>query len=599
MGDYILDFRKMEQSDSAAERALLFFPDLEIDRIQTPRFDLMLTRSGRAGLWAPYISPGGTTVALAGRIALDPVDWEKAESVPGDGGLACKAIYTAFAAEGFAGIQKLNGAYAVHVFEPAKKRHSVILDPAGCYPSYRPKDLQEAVLSSHPDALAIAINGNLRWDYGSFAAFLATGQVSHPYTYYNDVEGLEHGTRYIFDLSHPHFVRQSSQKFAASEFHVTECPHENQLADELANAVSRASKQITQPRMGKTFIALSGGLDSRLIASQAIKHKAVYTFSIRGAKVNNEFRTANSIATALGLEMMPMIRSFDHYADNAEMGVRISGGMGSIASNHFLGFRKMLRELGCDNLVTGCYFDYLFKSLAIDCEESRWLRREQLTDYHISSYLPYIPPIKKYKQIVEERLDGIAPGKLTTFGSDDIRLRIMARRTFPLWREGDNIQRLVAQRVFDWYSPAVFREILDVYWRTGIAARLNKHLFKKVVLKSIPPELRSIPDNNTELPIDAPPFIVSVFRYRVALRRLISRRSHKIDTQEAWLNWGYYARQSDKIRGLWCRTQQNSRQLIEDVTGQQFSDNVEDYLTVSPDYFFRLLTLKLWMEQRK
>lgn len=600
MGDYLLDFRKLEQSRSAAEHALLFFPDMEIDRVRTDCFDLMLTRSGPAGLWAPYISPDTTTVALAGRIALDLADWEKAESVPGDGGLACKAIYNTFAADGFEGIQKLNGAYAIHIFEPEKKRFSIILDPAGCYPSYRPRDLQQSVYSSHPDALAITIDATTSWDYGSLATFLATGQVPHPHTYYNEVVGLAHGARYIFDLSQPHLIKESTRKFAASEvFHVEECFNEDQLADELADAVSKTAKQITQPRLGDTYIALSGGLDSRMIASQSIRHRGVRAFSIRGAKVNNEFRTATAIAAALGVEMVSLIRSFDHYADSAEMGVCISGGMGSIASNHFLGFRKALLELGCDNLVTGCYFDYLFKSLAIDSKESRWLRREQLTDYQVSSYLPYFPPTTRYQQLVLERLEHIAPNQLATFGGNDSRLQVMARRTFPLWREGDNIQRLVAQRVFGWYSPAVFRDILKIYWRTPLRARLNKSLFKKVVLRSIPQELRSIPDNNTELPIDAPQLMESVFRYRVALRRLMSRRRSHIDTAAAWLNWGFYLRQSQKIRNLWCRTAPTSRLLIEELTGQPFSEDLEVYLKVSPDYFLRLLTLKLWAEQRE
>lgn len=105
---------------------LLFFPDLEIDRVTTDRFELMLTRSGCADLWAPYISPDGTIVALAGRIAIDPADWDKAETVPDHGGLACKAIYQTLQRDGFRGIQKINGAYAIHVLEPENKRYTLL-----------------------------------------------------------------------------------------------------------------------------------------------------------------------------------------------------------------------------------------------------------------------------------------------------------------------------------------------------------------------------------------------------------------------------------------------------------------------------------------
>jgi asparagine synthase (glutamine-hydrolysing) len=334
-----------------------------------------------------------------------------------------------------------------------------------------------------------------------------------------------------------------------------------------------------------------------MIASNAIRHRGLHTFSIRGAKINSEVKTAAAIAEALGIEMVQLTRSFDHYADSAKMGVRISGGMGSISSNHFLGFRQALLELGCENLITGCYFDYLFKSLAIDTRESRWLRREQLTGYHVSSYLPYFPAPEKYAQPVRDRLEGFAPRFPAASGDSESRFQLMVRRTFPLCREGDNIQRLIAQRVFGWYSPAAFRDILEIYWRTPISARLNKAMFKEAVRRSVPQSLRGISDTNTELSIDASPILVSLFRYRVALRRHFARRSRSIDSTGSWLNWGYYLRHSRSIKSLWCDGPSKGRDLIEELTCASFSEDLETYMQVSPEFFLRLLTLKLWAEQ--
>jgi asparagine synthase (glutamine-hydrolysing) len=600
MGDYYLDFRMPPQDKLPDEHGLLFFPDMQMDRIRTKCFDLSLTRSGPAELWAPYVSPNATVIALAGRIALESSEWEKAGRLTGSGGLACKAIFNAFEEKGFDGIYRLNGAYAIHIYEPDKGTYSLILDPAGCYPSFRPADPQVFVFSSHPDSLATAIESSMCWDYGSLATFLATGQVPHPYTYYSRVVSLDHGTHYTLSLEQRGVVKIAEKRFSASnKFDINERMSDDDRADALASAVSKATRQITQPRLGNTFIALSGGLDSRMIASQAVRHSNLRALSIRGSTINNEFLTANTIASALEIDLVPMVRQFDHYADTAEMGVRISGGMGSIASNHFLGFRDKLSDLGCDNLVTGCYFDYLFKSLAIDTKESRLLRREYLTGFQVSSYLPFVAPVAKYQELVNERRAVVLATDVAAFGSESTRLDLMASRTFPLWREGDNIQRLIAQRVFGWYSPAAFRNILDVYWRTPIGSRLNKVMFRKAVFKCIPPQVRVIPDNNTELPIDAPQYKLSLFRYRVALRRLISRHSNRLDTAESWVNWGYYIRTSDKVRSMWSRDHPASLGLIEELTGAPFSEDVEAYARVSPDYFLRLLTLKLWAEQRR
>ncbi len=337
-------------------------------------------------------------------------------------------------------------------------------------------------------------------------------------------------------------------------------------------------------------------MDSRLIISQSDKHENLRAICAGGVKKNAEFRTAEEIANKIRIEMLPMVRDIDHYADKAEMDVRIPGRMGSISSNHFLGFRDRLRALGCDNLVTGCYYDYLFKTLALDTTASSLLRRDERAEFKISSYLPYIPAIDKYEEIVLGRLHEILPRDLIPYDSEASRLQIAARRTFPLWREGDNIQRLVAHRVFGWYSPAVFHEILDVYWRTPVQARLGKSMFKKVVLRSISPAVQRIPDNNTGVRIDASQLMVSVYRYRIALRRLIERNSRQLDTRASWLNWGYYLRKSSKIRTLWCRPNDSARALIEELTGQPFLEDLEPYLATSTGYFLRLLTLKLWAE---
>jgi len=598
MGDFFLDFRHPDDRATGIEETLQFFPDLETDRIQVSQFDLVLTRSGDAGLWAPFRSADGTTVALAGRIALDSADWDRAQQVSGEGGLACKAIYKAYQTGGIESIGKINGAYAIHLYVPDRDQYSIITDEGGCYPCFCPRDPKWKVFSSHPDALATAIPAAADWDYTSFAEFLATGQIGHPHTYYKGIAKLDRGTRYIVNCPRGKEISVAAQQFAETQFRIDPKVDEDQLADELVSAVSRATKQATQPILGRTLITVSGGLDCRLLLSHANLHENLRAVCIRGVEENAEFRVDNAIARDAGVELQPLIRSFDHYADNAEMAIRISGGMGDIGKNHFLGFRDQLQELSCDNLVTGDFFDYLFKSTALDVKESAFLRREVLTEYRHENYLPHIAPTAKFQQIVEERFVEKLPDELIRDNSESARLRIAAHRTFPLSRASADMHRQVAPRIFGWYAPASFREILDVYWRTPMAPRIGKSLFKKILLKSVSPTMKKIVDNNTGLPIDAPPILVSIFRYRIALRRHFERNSQRLDTDESWLNWPYYLRHSEKIRELWSRHHKTSESLVEELTGRPYSTDVEQYLSVSIHYFLRLLSLKLWAEQR-
>ena len=599
MGDFFLDFRQSQSHNPAAEAFLRFFPDVEVDRIVNERFRLSITRTGSAELWSPYEAPDGTIVALAGRIAVDERSWQRAEGASGEGGLACKLIYQVYSSEGLDGIAKISGAYAIHLYEARSQRYRLILDAAGCYPCFGPAAEYDQVYSSHADVLANATGASRSWDEASMASFLAFGQVTEPYTYYKDIVSLQAGTCYTIALTDDPTIKLDTEKLVERSFKIDSGESEDQLAEQLADAVAASVQMCTQSRHGKTFIALSGGLDSRLLVSLCGNNADIEAFCIRGGTRNSEFRTAEMIASVSATPFVALVRQDDHYGDTAELGVKISGGMGSILSNHFLGFRSELSELGCENLVTGCYFDYLFKSLALDTRETPLLRHEVLSGYAMSSYLKFERPIERYQDTVIDRYHEFIPKELTERTDEISRLSLGALRTFPLWREGDNIQRLVAQRVFNWYAPSIFNEILSVYWRTPIQYRLNKSLFKKVLINSVPEVMRRIPDNNTGLPIDATQLLLSIYRYRVALRRFVERRFGKLDTRGSWVNWRYYLRQSNRIRELWIRPGADSRALIEALTGRAFSDDIEEYLSTSHEYFGRLLTLKIWADQRE
>ena len=65
--------------------------------VQEEGFTLVQARSDREDLWRPAVDPEtGTTVALAGRIALSEAEWQQAKALPYSGGLACRHVLRAF-----------------------------------------------------------------------------------------------------------------------------------------------------------------------------------------------------------------------------------------------------------------------------------------------------------------------------------------------------------------------------------------------------------------------------------------------------------------------------------------------------------------------
>ena len=429
------------------------------------------------------------------------------------------------------------------------------------------------------------------------AQFISTGVVSYPFSYYRNVKGLDFGSIHSFNLGHEGPKTKSTSPYASWRIENLRSENEATIAKNIAEAIIVSASNRTLPILGKTAIALSGGLDSRAILCAAHRHDNLLTFCAYDQE-NSEYRIAKSIATSLGVPLIPMARQFDHYADNADMGVRISGGMGELASNHFLGFREELKQLGVKNIVTGCYFDYLFKSLSIDAAERGFLRREQFRPFSLQTYLPHVPISARIAPDVTERMRVLFPEHDRESLDPATCARNSMRRIFPLYHEGDNAQRLIPQRVMHWYSAAADPTLLSLCRDIPPEMKLNKHVFRLAVQQVCGDMVSRIPDANTGLPLAASSLQVGLNRYRYALRRCIERRRMRMSTEDSWPNWPYYMRNSNKIRTLWLRPNPLARELIAELSGEGFSENIANYGDRPTQYFMRLLTLKLWMDQR-
>ncbi len=597
MGDFILDFRGQERRCRDGSR-LRFYEDQQVVSVPHDDFALYVGCDDRLDLWAPHIADDGLIVALAGRVALDDDGWKRARELPGDGGAACKLIGQIYREQRIDDLRRLGSGGAVLLWDPVIRTFHVFTDRAGAYPCYLANPPQGTIIASHPDVLAELAGVATEIDPDSLAEFVATGVVSFPHSYYRGISALEHASVHRLGIEGGERPVLTSSRLVSNEPDFDRDASEKQMSERLAAAMSSASRKRTLPQLGKTAIALSGGLDSRAILCAASRHEELVAFCLFDEE-NAEFRTARAIAEAARIELIPFKRSPDYYAENAQMGVRISGGMGELASNHFLGFRSKLREHGIENLVTGCYFDYLFKSLALDTREAKLSRREVPADFAFPSYLPHCPVASKYGPVVRGRLDSLYAARDRASAADDARARIAARRTFPLWHEGDNMQRLVPMRVMGWSPPALDDEVLDVCRSMPPSMKLNKSVFRRAVIEICGTAISRISDANTGLPLDAPSALVALKRYQTALRRSFERKRHSLFTQESWPNWTYYIRSSPQVRSLWQRPNAFAREMVGEISGQPFDTEVATYCEGQPtQYFMRLLTLKLWLDTR-
>ncbi len=600
MSDFILDTRP------TAKRFLLELVErmrwsgrLSYNIWETPSFRLAVTWNEPDNLWRPWERADGTIAVVAGFLALDEAEWTTAEREiirDGRGGLSGAVVWRRYQQAGTMGWDDLSGNCAILLYDAAKQQLHLRSDPAGCFPVFVATADGHRVWSSHPDILAAAVDRSQKLDDVSLAEFVLASTVTPPWTYYNGIEGCEPGT--VFSIRLP-----DGQLNKRSYFRIQYQPDPTITPDELAESLAFAWRQAvrrrTSKRLGQIAVALSGGLDSRLILGCIEDTSRIVAFTLYDAP-NRELRTAQELAATAGIEFRPIQRNPDYYGEHAPAGVRISGGMGTFANNHFLGVLESLHQDHRSVLLTGCYCDYLLKGLPLNRRVRWWDGHELLAPYRHEFYFQrwyFDTPLARQ---VRQRWDASFPEKLR-HAKDDLSLfQIEVLRTFPLYHEGDNQQRLVPQRLIGWSPPATDLEVLRVYRKIPSRLKLNRSLFLRfmqVLLADT--RLIRVPDANIGVVVGAPAWQEAFFYQWLRVKRKLQALRQSLSTDGSWPNWNYYYRHSPALERHWSISAPEMEDLFLRVLGSKgLPQRPKDF---SPDQrflFVSMLTLKLWWHYR-
>lgn len=597
MGDFFLDFRPVaDRTLARAAEWLRFVEDTRSVVLDLPRFGLVLTYTGDPGLWEPYRSPEGSIAVVAGQLALDEKEWCLAERCPGGGGLAAKAVYRRYAAAGLSGLEEFSGNCAVLIFDSRSEEVHIVTDRVGVFPAFAWEGSAGAAFSSHPDVLAAATGESGNLDEVSVAEFLLTSTVTPPHTYYRRIRAMDHGTVRTYGFGPGGAHLKGSRTYFDCSYRSAEPLSEEALAEELAQAIRTAVRRRTSPRFGPVAIALSGGLDSRAILASVENPHNAFAFCCYNER-NRELKVAEAIARAQGVRFMAWQRPFDYYGETARAGVRISGGMGTFANNHFLGMLPRLKDQGTGALLTGCYFDYLFKGLPLN-RTSHWLTgREQLAPFRHEFYFSHALRPTPFLPEIRHRLQSRVPPEFQPQDTPEKVFQVEARRSFPLCYEGDNQQRVVPQRVTGWYLPVADREVMEVYRRIPWSYKLNRSVYSKAVHHLCRGPLAKVPDANTGARPGAPLIVEALTSNWARLQRKMRRRS-TIATDGSWPDWHYYVRESRLLAELWQRPNARATDLFRRILQPaDIRPTPGDYVGKDTFFFVTLLTIKLWCDE--
>ncbi len=600
MPDFLLDTRPPERRPSwDAARMLTWSTGIRSKTWGTPEFRLTVTWTGPDAIWSPWEMPGGTCAVVVGFLALDEAEWALAEREQprnAQGGLAGYAVWRRCRDQGNQGWDDLSGNAAILFYDPGAGQIHLRTDPGGCFPVYGTCENGFQIWGSHPDVLAAVTGKSHRFDEVSLAEFVMASTVTPPYTYYRGIELCEPGKVLTWDAR----SRTLSQRpYLALKHSPDPGVTEEDLATVLAEAWHRAVRRRTNPRLGRVAVALSGGLDSRLVLASLADPRRAFAFTCYDTP-NREFQTARAIASAVGVEFIPLQRSADYYGEHAAAGVRISGGMGTFANNHFLGVLDPLRWAGADLLLTGCYCDYLFKGLPLN-RKTRWRDgHEEVAPFQHAFYHTRWHFDTALAREVFQRWEQRFPLSLQQGTDDGSLFHIETLRTFPLCYEGDNQQRLVPQRLMGWSPPVTDLEVLRVYQRTPSRWKLNRRLFVMTAQRLLAGSpLIQLPDANTGAPLDASLWHEALAWQWLRVRRKVRALRRRLASDGSWPDWKFYYRHSLALQQHWMQAAPEMHDLFLRVTGWRgLPRRPVDFPVDQCFLFVALLTLKLWWNHR-
>jgi asparagine synthase (glutamine-hydrolysing) len=600
MGDFHLDLRKPTERNAALIADVLRFqPHVRAHLIQDPAYDLIVTISEDPELWSPHTRPDGSrTVAVAGRVVVDEADLERAKAAPGVGGLVCKAIDGIIERSGPSALESLGGNYVIIVTEPKSRLIHLLTDCTGVFPAFETDYAAAPVFSSHPDSLARAVSRLEDIDDVSVAEFLLTGTVSPPFTYYRRIRAVGRAIAITIQMDPEGGVAVKRRCYLPLHYRGLASDREEDLAHELATTFRRAVQLRSRRSMGRCAVALSGGLDSRAVLASLDPSADAFAFTCFDAK-NLEYRSAEAIAAAAGVPFFPFHRPFEYYGDNATEGIRIAGGMGSFANNHFLGALPWMRDQGARTLLTGCYCDYLFKGLPLNRKFHPVTGHEELANFRPEFYFAHIWPDSPLAQQVRDRVLARYPERVKSDTSDESVFDLEVIRTFPLCYEGDNTQRLVPQRLTGWFPPVSDPALMRLICRIPYRWKLNRSIFKKAVRQICGQRFDSIPDANTGAPVSASPWSIAAHNALLYAKRQLRRLRPGLATDGSWPNWRYYAAHSQTLRELWSHPAPAAEGLFRTALGSSFPGSTFGKGTESEMWLqIQVLTLRTWWTHR-
>jgi asparagine synthase (glutamine-hydrolysing) len=399
-------------------------------------------------------------------------------------------------------VNSLNGSFVLAIYDLKRRKLIIVNDRYGFRPLYYAKSSGKLLFASEVKAILEDSVVNKELDDEAIADFFAFGEILGNKTFFKGIKVLPPASVFTYD----------GKDISIDEYwNFNYKPDYGISQDEMVVKLVQTFKKAVGIRMRGNLrygVALSGGLDSRVIAAAIPNNQqhSVIAFTY-GIPDCNDIKIARLVAEKTGLNHLVMELDADELISYAEEVVYLSDGMDLISVAYLPYAFGLIRDqidvfsfaTALDLLLGGSYLNQRILNAKTDEDLLKYyLKRRILSDIMLSrlftpDYYRKIErlPANSMKQAFE-RIRAEHPANR----SDYFYLRNHVRRFTIL---GSVIPRNKVEESI----PTFDNEFMEVILKIPPELRFGHRIYRKFLTK-LAPELAAIPYNLTMVNADAP-----------------------------------------------------------------------------------------------
>ena len=495
------------------------------------------------------------TVLLGAPIVGDKIDFEGTLSLIGTNSSIDRE-----------GVLKLNGEFLIIKFNKKTSELTVINDrytslPFFYYNGHNRSDKTFYASIYFSDLWAhLKKTGKLEFDHNAFFEFLWFQRLFGTKTYAKDTLFLPDASILTLSSGSADIQRYWQRNYEKSEKSFSE--HVEMMEELLKHSICRKSSD------GKRFgIFLSGGMDSRSVLSAFPDERLPVCFTST-VNENREFRTAAKIAETRGAEHIGLELDQEHFGKIFRHSTNVIGGMYNYDHGLFYGFNDIVRK-HVDVCFHGHGFDYMFQGMYIPGNDVviggrhlylRFMKQlpEDLVSYFINNVSYRVKNADIWSFVTENKKTELQDYQRSSIEEIYNNGKKLTGDSNALWEyltfhhisrhysypNHASIATFAEQRTVSFDN-----ELFDLYHALPFKHRFNGKI-EKACLVRLNPEIASIHNANTNLPVTASCWKQTVYQLAGFLKRRIVPETEKgAEWQErTWPSRDYALREQESLK---------------------------------------------------